>query len=137
LGNEAQEYVHRGDLVPDNIMIEFMRERLTQPDTEVGWILEGYPRTAFQAEELDFLLDELEKKLDWAIYLEVGENVMIDRSLKRGEVDDKLEIIKRRIKSFHKETFPILEYYSFKKKLLTINGENTPLEIEKKLLSFF
>lgn len=137
LGNEAQEYLHKGDLVPDEIMIKFMKERLMQPDTEAGWILEGYPRTAFQAEELDFLLDELEKKLDWAIYLKVDEKVMIERSLKRNQVDDKPEIINRRIESFHKETVPILDYYSFKKKLLTIEAEGTIQEVENKVLSHF
>lgn len=80
LGHQAHFYVEKGELVPDEIMIEFMRQRLMQPDVANGWILEGYPRTAFQAEELDFLLDELEQHLDWAIYLQVPEGVMVSRS---------------------------------------------------------
>ncbi|NEQ66129.1 MAG: AAA family ATPase, partial [Symploca sp. SIO2D2] len=68
LGLQVQPYVEKGELVPDTLLIEFMRERLLQSDTARGWLLEGYPRTAFQAEELDFLLEKLQQKLDWAIY---------------------------------------------------------------------
>jgi adenylate kinase len=79
-------YVEKGELVPDPILIEFMRQRLLQPDAAKGrgWLLEGYPRTAFQAEELDFLLDELGQQLDWAIYLQVPESVMMSRSIARS-----------------------------------------------------
>jgi adenylate kinase len=86
LGRQAQVYVEKGELVPDPILIEFMRERLLQPDAAKGrgWLLEGYPRTAFQAEELDFLLEELEQHLDWAIYLQVPESVMMSRSIARS-----------------------------------------------------
>ena len=61
LGKQAETYVNEGKLIPDPLIIEFMRDRLTQPDMANGWVLEGYPRTAFQAEELDFLLDDLQQ----------------------------------------------------------------------------
>lgn len=135
LGIKAKEYLERGDLLPDEMMIKFMRERLLKPDTENGWILEGYPRTAFQAEELDFLLSDLQQDLNWAIYLEVSEQLMIKRSLNRGNVDDKPEIINRRIELFYKRTTPILEYYEMKKKLLNINAEKDPEEVEKEIFN--
>ncbi len=148
LGRQAQVYVEKGELVPDPILIEFMRERLLQPDAAKGrgWLLEGYPRTAFQAEELDFLLDELEQQLDWAIYLQVPESVMMSRSIARsrssrglaftGEVrpDDHPEIVQRRIDLFHERTIPILEYYGYRQRLLTINGDQSPEQVQQDIL---
>ena len=148
LGREAQVYVEKGELVPDPILIEFMRERLLQPDAAKGrgWLLEGYPRTAFQAEELDFLLEELEQHLDWAIYLQVPESVMMSRSIARsrtskglaftGEVrpDDHPEIVQRRIDLFHERTIPILEYYGYRQRLLTINGDQSPEQVQQDIL---
>jgi len=148
LGREAQVYVEKGELVPDPILIEFMRQRLLQPDAAKGrgWLLEGYPRTAFQAEELDFLLEELEQHLDWAIYLQVPESVMMSRSIARsrsskglaftGEVraDDHPEIVQRRIDLFHERTIPILEYYGYRQRLLTINGDQSPEQVQHDIL---
>ena len=148
LGREAQVYVEKGELVPDPILIEFMRQRLLQPDAAKGrgWLLEGYPRTAFQAEELDFLLEELEQHLDWAIYLQVPESVMMSRSIARsrsskglaftGEVrpDDHPEIVQRRIDLFHERTIPILEYYGYRQRLLTINGDQSPEQVQQDIL---
>jgi len=148
LGRQAQVYVEKGELVPDPILIEFMRQRLLQPDAAKGrgWLLEGYPRTAFQAEELDFLLEELEQHLDWAIYLQVPESVMMSRSIARsrtskglaftGEVrpDDHPEIVQRRIDLFHERTIPILEYYGYRQRLLTINGDQSPEQVQQDIL---
>lgn len=148
LGRQAQVYVEKGELVPDEILIEFMRQCLLQPDTARGWLLEGYPRTAFQAEELDFLLDELEQQLDWAIYLQAPEAVMMSRSAKRspevnpsgsssaGEkrLDDRPEIVQRRLELFHERTIPILEYYDYRQRLLTINGDQSPEQVQQEIL---
>jgi len=154
LGLQAQVYVEKGELVPDPILIEFMRQRLSQPDTARCWLLEGYPRTAFQAEELDFLLDELGQQLNWAIYLQVPEAVMMSRCVERSrsthEVhsgnsegivspadsrpDDQPEIVQRRIKLFHERTIPILEYYEYRQRLLTINGDQSPLQVQQDIL---
>ncbi len=158
LGFQAQHYVEKGELVPDPILIEFMRQRLLQPDTAHGWLLEGYPRTAFQAEELDFLLEELEQRLDWAIYLEVSESVMMNRSVLRSQslqialshssdgshqdivskgnlrLDDSPEIVERRIELFYERTIPILEYYGYRQRLLTIKGDQSPEKVEEDLL---
>lgn len=134
LGRQAQPYVEKGELVPDEIMIEFMRERLLQPETTQGWLLEGYPRTAFQAEELDFLLEKLNQQLNWAIYLEVPESVMMSRLVMRSRnLDDHPEIIQRRIQLFHERTLPILEYYGYCHRLLTIDGNQPPEEIQQKI----
>lgn len=150
LGRQAQVYVEKGELVPDPILIEFIRQRLLQPDAAKCWLLEGYPRTAFQAEELDFLLDEFEQQLHWAIYLEVSESVMMSRSIGRSRTpqgnplnltpigdlrtDDQPEIVQRRIDLFHERTVPILEYYGYRKRLLTINGDQSPEQVQQDIL---
>ncbi len=134
LGIEAKEYVEKGELVPDNMMIKFIKRRLLEKDVAQGWILEGYPRTAFQAEELDFLLEEeLEQKINHAIYLEVSKETMMQRSLARGEVDDKPEVLKKRIELFHQRTTPILEYYGYKHSLINVSGEDTPEVVKTKI----
>ncbi|MDJ0577350.1 MAG: adenylate kinase [Xenococcaceae cyanobacterium MO_234.B1] len=134
LGKQAQPYLEKGELVPDELMIEFIKQRLLESDASKGWILEGYPRTAFQAEELDFLLKKLNQKLDWAIYLKVSESVMKERALKRGLIDDQPEIIQRRIQSFQEFTIPILEYYQYRGRLLTIDGELSPKEVTNQII---
>lgn len=134
LGLQAQPYVEKGELVPDPNMIEFMRQRLLQPDVTAGWLLDGYPRTAFQAEELDFLLDDLGQHLDWAIWLEVPESVLMSRSLERSRPDDLPEIVQRRIDLFQERTIPILEYYEHRQRLLTVNGDQTPEQVQHEIL---
>ncbi len=135
LGCHAQPYFKRGELVPDEMIIEFMRSRLEKPDIEKGWILEGYPRTAFQAEELNFLLDKLGQKLDWAVYLQVSEAVMVTRSLGRSLPDDQMEIVHRRVELFYDRTIPILEYYDRRRRLLTINGDQIPDIVQQNIIS--
>jgi adenylate kinase len=135
LGLHVQPYVEKGELVPDEIMIELIRTRLNNDDLNSGWVLEGYPRTAFQAEELDFLLDDLQQKLDWAIYLQVPEAVMVTRSLGRSLPDDQPEIVQRRIEIFYDRTMNILEYYDRRRRLLTINGDQFPEMVEQNILT--
>jgi adenylate kinase len=99
--------------------------------------IEGYPRTAFQAEELDFLLTKLNQKLDWAIYLKVSESIMTERSLQRGLSDDLPDVIQCRIHNFQTYTVPILEYYDYRQKLLTIDGEQSPDLVEQAIMQQF
>lgn len=134
LGKQVQSYVQQGELVPDQLIIQFIKQRLLEPDLKQGWILEGYPRTAFQAEELDFLLAELQQKLTWAIYLQVSESVMTERSLKRNLPDDQVEVIQRRIHNFQENTLPLLEYYGYGDRLLTINGEKSPDDVGQEII---
>lgn len=129
LGLQCQSYVEWGEFVPDPILIAFIRDRLLQADTTTGWLLEGYPRTAFQAEELDFLLDELHQHLNWAIFLDTSESVMIERRLAMGESEDLPDLIKRRIELFQTRTVPILDYYDKRQRLLTIDGNQAQEQV--------
>jgi adenylate kinase len=135
LGNQAFPYMKRGELVPDELMIEFIRMRLQEVDVAQGWVLEGYPRTAFQAEELDFLLEALGQTLNWAIYLQVPEVVMVSRSLGRSLADDQPEIVHRRVELFYDRTVPILEYYDRRRRLLTINGDQSPDLVQEDMIN--
>lgn len=134
LGIKASPYVDRGELVPDPIAIELIRERLLQSDAKNGWLLDGYPRTAFQAEELDFLLDDLGQHLNWAIWLDVPEPVLIERSLGRSRQDDRPEIIRRRIELFHQRTIPMMDYYEPRQRLLKVNGDRSPELVHQDIL---
>jgi adenylate kinase len=140
LGRQAQPYAERGELVPDPIMIEFIREQLTQPYTANGWLLDGYPRTAFQAEELDFLLESLQQTLDWAIWLNVSDAELMRRSLQRsqtrperGRPDDEPRFLQRRIQLFQERTTPILDYYNYGNRLLTLDGDRPSAEIHEEI----
>ncbi|MEG4035035.1 nucleoside monophosphate kinase [Microcoleus sp. S36b_A4] len=134
LGKLAASYVEKGELVPDATMIEFFRRRLLLWDVFNGWILEGYPRTAFQAEELDFLLEELAQELDWAVWLKVPIEVLLSRSIERDRSDDHPEILQRRLDLFHERTIPLLEYYEHRNKLLTVDGNQSPQQVQQDIL---
>jgi len=135
LGRQAQGYLEQGELVPDGVMIQFIRDRLIQPDAAKGWILDGYPRTAFQAEELDFLLDDLNQHLTEAILLEVPAAILINRSLARARADDTPEAIQRRIDRFHECTTPLLEYYAMRDRLVKVNGDQAIDAVQQEILA--
>ncbi len=130
LGQKVQPLVEKGELVDDAIMIDLMRDRLQQSDTANGWLLDGYPRTAFQAEELDFLLDEIQQQVDWAIWLDVPKAVLMARSLARSRADDHPEALQRRIELLYERTIPILDYYGYRQRLLKVNGDQSPDVVE-------
>lgn len=133
LGRQAAPFVSQGNLVPDPITIELMRDRLSQPDAQHGWLLDGYPRTAFQAEELDFLLDDLGQQLDWAIWLDAPVEVLMQRSLDRSRSDDAPEIVRRRLDLFHQRTIPITGYYKPRNKLLRVDADRSPDAVQADL----
>lgn len=134
-GHLTQPDVVAGELASDETMIKFIRNCLKQTDIDSGWVLEGYPCTALQAEELDFLLDSLGQKLDWAIYLQVPQAVMVTRSLGRSHPDDQSEIVQRRVEIFYDRTIPILEYYDRRRRLLTINGDQHPEAVQQNIVT--
>jgi adenylate kinase len=131
LGLKALPYLEKGELVPDRTLIKLIRESLLNSEVSKCWVLDGYPRTAFQAEELDFLLVELNQQLNYAIWLDVPEDVMINRSQKRLRDDDHPDIVQRRMEIFHHTTIPMMEYYQMRGCLLTINGHQSIEEIHQ------
>jgi len=134
LGKLAKSYMDRGELVPDDVIIGIIKERLSQPDVrEKGFILDGFPRTLPQAEALDELLKELSMPLDWVIYLNVDDEEIVKRLLSRGRADDTEEVIRNRLKVYRERTAPLVNYYSEKCILVEIYGVGDIDEITKKI----
>jgi adenylate kinase len=133
LGIRVKAFSDSGKLVPDEIVIAMMRSRLAQPDTNLGWILDGFPRTLIQAESLDTLLQQMTQMYDYVINLEVPDRILIDRLLVRaqsdGRVDDSEDVIKNRLQEYYAKTKPLLDFYG--QKVIVINGTSTLNEVTK------
>ncbi len=123
LGVEAQGFVDRGELVPDDLILNLIRERLQQSDTDNGWILDGFPRNVAQAEFLEKLLSELNQDCDYALNLEVADSVLIQRLLGRGRKDDNESTISRRLDVYREQTAPVIEFYKQRELLVSVNGD--------------
>jgi adenylate kinase len=127
LGIEAQGYMDRGELVPDQLVLDIIAERLSQPDTESGWILDGFPRNVSQAGFLAELLQKLEQDGIRVINLEVPDEVLVSRLLDRGRQDDTEQVIRRRLEVYREQTLPLIDFYRDRQQLMSVNG-NQPLE---------
>lgn len=135
LGLQAQSYMSQGNLVPDQLVIALIKERLGQPDAEKGWILDGFPRNEAQAVFLDQLLAEIAQGYSHAVNLEVPDDVLVQRMLGRGRQDDTEAVIRQRLQVYHNETAPLIDFYQTKHKLLSIDGNISPEAITDKLKS--
>ncbi|HEU0303283.1 MAG TPA: adenylate kinase [Gaiellaceae bacterium] len=133
LGREVEPILGSGALVPDELTIRLIRERLSQDDAQAGFVLDGFPRNAAQAEALDELLDELERPLDVVLELQVPDEVCIERLVKRaeedGRTDDTPEVIAKRLGIFHAETEPLIGYYLPRGIVVGIHGDRTRDEV--------
>jgi adenylate kinase len=133
LGREVKAVYDRGDLVSDDLMIEIIRDRLSQPDTERGFVLDGFPRTLPQAESLDALLDELERGVAVVLNFQVPDDVSVDRlggrAVAEGRSDDTADVIQHRLDVFHRQTEPVIEHYRAKGILAGIHADRTVDEV--------
>jgi len=132
LGQEAKRYLDSGELVPDSVTNEMVRERLAEPDAKVGFLLDGFPRNTKQADVLGEILGEVDTELNAVIQLQVSEDVVVERLLSRGRSDDTEDVIRRRQQIYVSETAPLLEYYA--DKLVTVDGVGTVDEISARVL---
>ncbi len=123
LGVQAQDYMDRGALVPDQLLEAMIEERLRQPDTQSGWLLDGYPRTLPQAVYLDTLLSLLGQPYDRALNLEVGDETLVGRLLSRGRRDDTEPVIRHRLQVYRDQTAPLIDFYQQRHHLLEVNGD--------------
>jgi adenylate kinase len=112
LGREAQRYVDAGDLVPDEVTVKMVKERLAQADAQDGFLLDGFPRNAAQAQELESVLGELGQRLDAVLVFEVDDEELIQRLTARGRSDDTEETIRHRQEVYRSETEPLIDHYS-------------------------
>lgn len=132
VGLKAKEIMAGGALVPDEVVVGIISDRIDQPDAKNGFILDGFPRTVPQAEALDDLLRHKHLKLDAVIELRVNESALLSRvetrvaqMRERGEevrVDDTPEVLTKRLASYRSQTEPLIHYYSERRKLSTIDG---------------
>src|SRR4030088_957209 len=135
VGLKAKDIMASGGLVPDEIVIGIISDRLDQPDAAKGFILDGFPRTVPQAEALDELLKKKHMRLDAVIELRVNESALLQRvetrvaeMRARGEevrIDDTQEVLTKRLASYRQLTEPLIHYYSERRKLLTVDGMMT------------
>jgi adenylate kinase len=128
VGKKAKAIIDRGDLVPDEIMVEIISDRIAKPDAANGFILDGFPRTVAQAEALERLLKARGIKLDSVIEITVDENMLLDRIKTRAQqtggarADDTPETLRNRIAVYRKHTAPVSDYYRSKGQLSTVDG---------------
>jgi adenylate kinase len=135
VGLKAKDIMASGGLVPDEIVVGIISDRLDQPDAAKGFILDGFPRTVPQAEALDELLKKKHMRLDAVIELRVNESALLQRvetrvaeMRARGEevrIDDTQEVLTKRLASYRSLTEPLIHYYSERRKLLTVDGMMT------------
>jgi adenylate kinase len=139
LGSKAAAYIDLGQLVPDDVMIDLIDDRVTSSDNELtGCLLDGFPRTLVQAEALDLLLQKRGDRLAVAIELMADRDVILKRLSARAKVegrsDDDPETISRRLKVFDKQTAPIVGFYQEQGKLRRIDGNGSPESVHARVL---
>jgi adenylate kinase len=137
LGKEIEDVMMRGELVADDIIIRLVEARLVEPDCKRGFILDGFPRTIAQAEELDAFLRQQNRDKLHVIYLMVTEEISLERMMARRRVDDTKEILQNRIKVYYEQTAPLIDYYFEKGAIIRVNGvqsiDDVFQEIEERL----
>jgi adenylate kinase len=133
LGTRVKEIYDRGDLVPDELMIELIRVRLEDEDTASGFVLDGFPRTPAQAEALDELLSEIGRELTIVLEFQAAEDVVLERLDGRAKTEDRTddgpEVVKRRLQVYAEQTAPLVAYYRARGNLVGIHADRTVDEV--------
>jgi adenylate kinase len=139
LGIKAKAIIDKGDLVPDEIMLGIVEERLGQDDVANGFILDGYPRNVAQAKSLDEMLERLGQPVEEAIHIDVDEDVIIQRIATRakleGRSDDTEETVRNRLRVYAEQTAPVADYYEEAGLLTRVWGHGSIDEILQRILS--
>jgi adenylate kinase len=133
LGTRVKDVYDRGDLVSDDLIIDLIRKRLAQSDTEAGFILDGFPRTTVQAEALDKMFGDIGRSFNVVFALQIPDEMAFERLRKRAEIegraDDTDEAIRRRLENYHRETEPLIEYYRVRGNLVPIHGDRSENQV--------
>jgi adenylate kinase len=139
LGLEAKKYMDAGEYVPDSVTNDMVRNRLAEADAAPGFLLDGYPRTLAQVEELDGMLDATGDSLDAVVVLTVDTEELVARLLKRAETsgrsDDTEEVIRHRQDVYTEQTAPLIEVYRERGLLLEVDGLGEVDEVSARILS--
>jgi adenylate kinase len=133
LGRRVKPILESGQLVPDDLMIDLIRERLAQPDAEDGFILDGFPRTTPQADALDAMLDEIGRGLSIVFEFQLPDGIARERLLRRAELegraDDTPDTIARRLALYHEQTEPLVGHYRLRGNLVGIHANGSIDEV--------
>ncbi|MCA6117147.1 adenylate kinase [Bradyrhizobium sp. WSM 1738] len=143
VGLKAKDLMANGQLVPDDVVVGIISDRIDQPDAAKGFVLDGFPRTVPQAEALDALLKKKHLKLDAVVELRVNESALLQRvetrvaeMQARGEevrVDDTPEVLIKRLAAYRSQTEPLIHYYSERRKLATVDGMMTIEQVTREV----
>lgn len=138
LGVEAKRYMDAGDYVPDEITNAMVRSRIAEPDAAPGFLLDGYPRTVAQVEELDSMLAG-NHSIDAVVVLTVDQDEVVQRLLKRAEIegraDDTEDVIRRRQEIYTEQTAPLIEVYAGRDLLIEVDGMGSVDEVSARVLA--
>jgi adenylate kinase len=139
LGQRAQHYMDRGQLVPDEIVIAMVEERISHDDASSGFLLDGFPRTVRQAKALDDTLALEGHAIDGVIRLMVSDDELLSRLLRRaeqqGRSDDTQEVIENRLAVYRDETEPLLDFYRERGLLYEVDGEGDISQVRERVLN--
>ena len=137
VGLKAKAIMDSGELVSDEVVIGIAEERLSEDDAKTGFLLDGFPRTIAQAEALEGLLSKLGVELDCCLALTVDNDAVVERLLKRAEIegraDDNEETIRERMREYDNKTAPLLEFYSSRDRLIEVDGMGTIDEVGERI----
>jgi adenylate kinase len=139
LGNKAKTVIDRGELVSDEIMLDLIKQRLSQDDAENGFILDGYPRNISQAKALDEILKHQGQTMDEVLHIDVDAKLVVKRIASRaaeeGRSDDSEEVVRKRLRIYADQTAPLVDYYSAKGVLSRVLGNGTAEEVFQRIMS--
>lgn len=133
LGLQAKDYMDRGELVPDSLILDLIRDRLKESDAQNGWILDGFPRNVEQAQFLDELLQDMNQSYDRVVNFDVPDPVLVTRMLGRGRTDDNEETIRRRLEVYRQQTAPLIDFYQQRDSLVSVDGDRSMEEVSTAL----
>ena len=139
LGRKVKPLLDSGTLVPDEVTIALIGERLGEADAEHGFVLDGFPRNLAQADALDTMLAGIGRSLDAILFFAVSDEIGMERALSRAEIegrtDDTREVIARRLATYHAETEPIVEHYRTTGKLVPLHADRSVDEVWREIAS--
>jgi len=138
LGLEAKAFMDRGEYVPDSLTNALVRDRLNQDDAAAGFLLDGYPRTIDQVQELDDILEETEAKLDVVVQLTADAEELLrrlsGRAQEQGRSDDTPDVIKRRLDVYEEQTAPLIDIYASRSLVAKVNGLGEIGEVTNRII---
>jgi adenylate kinase len=140
LGLRVKKFLDGGELVPDALVIDLIRDRLSKPDCAKGFLLDGFPRTVDQAKALTLLLSQLSAPISHVIELKVPDSVLLERVRKRGEAgsgrsDDNEAVVAKRLQVYWQQTAPVTQYYKGENGVIELDGLGTIEEVHARILS--